>query len=107
MDAGSHRGRRRRSATAPVLGAVTASVASNDTVIAVPIAIASTDSDAAGPKPVEQGEAQHDQRAGAGPRPTAATADQAVRQSKCSPPRSAWVGRMRMAASVADHHRAA
>ena len=57
---------------------------------------------AAGPQPVEEGEAQHDQRAGAGAdadrrhrRPGRAPVEAVARQQR-------RIGRMRMAASLAD-----
>ena len=94
-------GRRRRNTTAQFL-AVTASVASAETVIAVPSAMASTDSMPPSPQAVEEGEAQHDQRAGAGAdadgghrRPGGAPVE-AIAGQQCR------IGRMRMAAGLAD-----
>lgn len=72
--------------------AVTASVASTETVIAVPSAMPSTDRMPASHKPLSKANESTISAPEQGLMPTAATADQAVRQSKRSPERSAGSG---------------
>ena len=65
--------------------AVTARIASADTVIAVPSAIANTDITPPSQRPFRKAKVSTMRAPEQGRRPTAATADQAVFQSKCSP----------------------
>ena len=78
-------------ATAQFL-AVTAMVASTETVIAVPTAIASTDRMPPAHRPLRKAKLSTISAPEQGRMPTAATADHAVRQSKRSPDSSAGSG---------------
>ena len=72
--------------------AVTASVASTETVIAVPSAMPSTERMPASHKPFSKAKESTISAPEQGLMPTAATADHAVRQSKRSPARRAGSG---------------